>query len=118
MTQWLADENFKEEILDGVWLRLPGAQIVKAKEIGLVSADDLTVLDVAATQQRILLTHDQRTIPDFAYARLVDGQPMPGVVVVPWTMPVGVAVDELELVIGAGTIADLGGKVTRLPIPC
>jgi hypothetical protein len=43
---------------------------------------------------------------------------MPGVVVVPWTMPVGVAVDELELVIGAGTIADLGGKVTRLPIPC
>jgi hypothetical protein len=61
MTQWLADENFKEEILDGVWLRLPGAQIVKAKEIGLVSADDPTVLDVAATQQRILLTHDQRT---------------------------------------------------------
>ena len=43
MTQWLADENFKDEILDGVWLRLPGAQIVKAKEIGLVSADDPTI---------------------------------------------------------------------------
>lgn len=99
------------------WLRLPGAEIVKAKDVGLVSADDPTVLEVAATQQRILLTHDQRTIPDFAYARLVEGLPMPGVVVVPWSMPVSAAVGELELVIGAGTIADLGGKVTRLPMP-
>jgi predicted nuclease of predicted toxin-antitoxin system len=48
--------------------------------MGLSGKDDPTVLAWAASENRILLTHDVATITRFAYDRIVRGLPMPGVI--------------------------------------
>ena len=65
----------------------------------LSAAPDAAVLEWAAGQGRILLTHDRRTIPRFAYARVTAAQPMPGVFLVRDDMSVGEAIDEILLTV-------------------
>jgi hypothetical protein len=47
----------------------------------------------------VLLTHDRKTIPPFAYARVAAGLPMPGVFLVSNDMPIGQAIDELLIAV-------------------
>ena len=47
----------------------------------------------------VLLTHDRKTIPSFAYARVAAGLPMPGVFLVSNDMPIGQAIDELLIAV-------------------
>jgi hypothetical protein len=69
-----------------------------------------------AANDRILLTHDRATIPDFAYARVVAGQPMPGVFVVHDRMPVRQAIDELLLMEACSEQEEWSGLVVYLPL--
>lgn len=85
----LTDENFNHHILRGLKLRAPGLDYVIAQEAGLEGVKDPQVLDWAAKQNRILVTHDIRTIPKYAYERVASGLPMPGVIVVPEDIPIG-----------------------------
>ena len=52
----------------------------------------------AAENDRIVLTHDRATLPNFAFGRVVAGEAMPGVFVINDRMPVGRAIEELVLV--------------------
>jgi predicted nuclease of predicted toxin-antitoxin system len=82
MIRLLSDENFKRSIARGLLLRRPGIDLARVQDVGLLGVADPDILDWAARNDRILLTHDRRTIPDFAFARCDAGQPMPGVFVV------------------------------------
>ncbi|MCU0570466.1 MAG: DUF5615 family PIN-like protein [Oculatellaceae cyanobacterium Prado106] len=77
--------------------RLPDLDIVRIQDVGLLHADDPTILEWAANEQRILLTHDVATITDFAYERVRNGLPMPGVVEVIATASIGQVIDDLYL---------------------
>jgi hypothetical protein len=46
-----------------------------------------------------VLTHDRATMPDFAYARLADGQAMSGVFVLNDRMAVGQAIQEILMIV-------------------
>jgi len=83
----LADQNFNGHSLHGLTRREPSLAIVHVRDVGLAAAPDATVLEWAATQGRVLLTHDRRTIPAFAYARVAAGRPMPGIFLVSDEMP-------------------------------
>jgi predicted nuclease of predicted toxin-antitoxin system len=93
----LADQNFNGHILDGLRRRDPGLDVVHVRDVSLAAAPDPVILDWAATQARVLITHDHRTIPSFAYARVAAGQEMPGVFLVSDDMPTGQAIDEILL---------------------
>jgi hypothetical protein len=47
----------------------------------------------------VLLIHDRKTTPPFAYARVAAGLPMPGVFLVSNDMPIGQAIDELLIAV-------------------
>ena len=98
MLKFLADENFNNDILRGLARRVPELDIVRVQDVGLAGADDPSVLEWAAGQSRVLLTHDVATITHFAYERLVRLEPMPGVFEVPVAMAVGEVIDELVLI--------------------
>ena len=83
---------------------------------GLEEADDPNILEWAAANNRILLTHDRATMPDFAYARIIAGQPMAGVFVVPDRMAVRQALDELLLIEDCSEQAEWTGLVVYLPL--
>jgi Domain of unknown function (DUF5615) len=75
--KFAADENFKSKIIRGLRRRNPWVDIVGVREAGLEGADDPTVLDWAAREGRILITHDIATISSPAYERVLAGLPMP-----------------------------------------
>jgi predicted nuclease of predicted toxin-antitoxin system len=75
--RFLADENFNNDLLRALVRQLPDLDVVRAQDIVVSGADDPTLLAWAAQEGRILLTHDVRTIPRFAYERVRAGQPMP-----------------------------------------
>jgi hypothetical protein len=63
-----------------------------------------------------VLTHDRATMPDYAYQRLVAGEPMPGVFVLDDRLPVRDAIDELLLVCACSEPPEWAGRVVYLPI--
>jgi len=62
----VADEKFKNNILRGLLRRDPSLDIVRIQDVGLTHASDPIVLEWAAQENRVLLTHDRNTITDFA----------------------------------------------------
>jgi predicted nuclease of predicted toxin-antitoxin system len=78
----VSDENFDGNIVRGLLARFPGLDLVRVQDAGLQRAPDPDILEWAASQGRILLTHDWKTVPGFAYDRVAGGEPMPGVLVV------------------------------------
>ena len=83
MPRLLSDENFDNHIVRGLIRRLPTIDLIRVQDVGLGQTDDRTILRWASEQRRILLTHDRRTVPAFALERVTQGEPMPGVFVVP-----------------------------------
>ena len=77
MLRLAADENFNNDIVRGLLRREPGLDIVRIQDVGLSGADDPTVLEWAAQEGRVLLTHDVTTITRHAYERVKAGQSMP-----------------------------------------
>jgi predicted nuclease of predicted toxin-antitoxin system len=63
--RFLADENFKLAIVEGLLLQSPGLDIVRVQDVGLTGLDDPTLLAWAAQEGRILLTHDANRSSNF-----------------------------------------------------
>lgn len=67
--------------------------MLRVSDVGLAAAIDPIVLEWAALEGRVVLSHDINTIPAFAIARVNSGLPMPGVFIVASEMPIGMAID-------------------------
>ena len=100
MPLFVADEGFKWNIVRGIIYRDPTVPIVLVQDVGLGGAADPVILEWAAGEGRVVLTHDKRTMTRDANARLRAGLPMPGVVMVHWSMPIGQAIEGLLEMIG------------------
>lgn len=59
----LIDENFNHRILRGLRLRVPALDVVIVQETAMQGLQDPLLLREAAGLQRILVTHDLKTIP-------------------------------------------------------
>ena len=112
----LVDQNFNEHIVDGLTRRLADLDAVLARHVDLAATADPEVLQWAAQHGRILLTHDRRTIPRFAYQRIEAGEPMPGVFVVNDAMPTTDAIKELALAIQCLAPEECSNLVTFFPL--
>src|SRR5437867_2284069 len=89
-----------EEIVlryDSLQLADVDLDLVRVQDVGLSGAADPDVLQWAAEQGRVLLTHDFDTLIGEAWTRVRVGLPMPGVVAVRQSMATGQAIDGLEL---------------------
>ena|SRR5437763_1151339 len=116
MLRLLADENFNDDIVRGLLRRQADVDIVCVRNVGLAGADDPIILAWAAEHDRIVLTHDRATMPDFAYERVAAGQPMPGIFVFSDRFAVGKAIDEILLAIACTDQAEWSGLVEYLPL--
>jgi|SRR5690606_22931491 len=116
MLAFLADENFNNNIIRGLQQRVPELDIVRVQDVGLSGADDSTVLEWAAQEGRVLLTHDVSTITHFAYERVRNGEPMPGVFEVNTKIAVGAAIEDLLLLAMYSLDGEWEGQVRYLPL--
>ena len=115
MIKFLADENFDNTIVRGLFRRSPEIDIVRVQDVGLLGKDDPTVLEWAAQEGRILLTHDVSTITRYAYERVKQGQKMPGVIEVSTDARVGQVIEDVLLLVECSREGELEGQVQYLP---
>jgi Domain of unknown function (DUF5615) len=114
MLRLLSDENFSGAIVRGLLRRQLDLPIVRVQDVGLSATPDPDILAWAATDERILLTHDIKTVPGFAYDRVRAGLSMPGVFVVNDRMPTGQAIDEILLLALGSYEGEWEGQVLHL----
>src|SRR5262249_32739631 len=106
-----SDEDFDGDVIRGLRRRLPGLDLVRVRDAGLSGALDADVLEWAARENRVLLTHDFDTLIGHAWDRVRAGLPMPGVVAVLQGMPSGRVSGELELFAGASEEGEWANQV-------
>ncbi len=111
----LTDENFNGSILRGLIRRLPELDLIRVQDVGLMNTDDRQILEWAASDGRILLTHDVATITMYAYERVNQGLVMTGVVEVMAEAPIGKIIDDLELFICCSNPEEYEGQVLFIP---
>ena len=116
MLRLLADENFNGSIIRGLVRRKPEIDIVRVQDVGLLEADDHVVLGWAAREGRVLLTHDQATVPKYAYERMEAGLLMPGVFVGDTNLPIQQAINDILLLVECSEDHEWAGQVRYLPL--
>ena len=116
MLSLLIDENLNHRILRGLLRTVPHLDYRLVPDLGLKGAVDPRVLARAAELKRVVLTHDLRTVPKYAYERTKAGLVMPGVVAVPDDLPIGQAIEDLAVVVECAGPADIANLVLYLPL--
>lgn len=61
--RFLTDEDFNMDVTEGLRLLYPQMDVQTVQEVGLLHVPDLQLLLEAQRMDRILLTHDGRTMP-------------------------------------------------------
>ena len=116
MIRFLADEDFDARILRGVERRVPGIDIARVQDVGLRTLGDPRVLEFAAAEGRIVLTHDVATMRVHATARINAGKPMTGVFEISQSLPIGSAIDAIVLVAKCSRDDEWNGMIKYLPL--
>jgi predicted nuclease of predicted toxin-antitoxin system len=117
MLKLAADAGFNGKVFKTLLRREPTLDIVRAQDVGLRTVSDPDILEWAASEGRILVTHDKRTMPDFAYDRVRAGLPMPGVLLIEdQSNHVGDMVEEILLVAHCSEQHEWADQVRWLPI--
>jgi len=88
-----ADNDFNRDIVRGLLRRRREIDFEAGQLHGLT---DRAVLELAAREDRLLVTHDIATIPSL-YASLRGEVELPGVILVPQTFPLRRTIERLDL---------------------
>ena len=116
MLALMSDENFHGNIIRGLRRRRPDLDLVRAQDVGLRGADDPAVLEWAAGEGRVLLTHDVNTMIEHASARVLAGQRMPGLIAVSASLSIRQVIDEVLLIAECSEAEEWEGQIRFLPL--
>lgn len=112
----LLDENFNGKVLRALVQHNPELDIVRAQDIPEIAGKgDPRLLAWAAEQERVLFTHDVRTVTKFAHERIKAGLPMPGVVEVKRLAPIRKIVEDIMILVEASNPDDIENRVVYIP---
>lgn len=109
-------QDFDHDILRGLERRIPDLDYVTAHEAGLSDSPDPKLLEWAASEKRLVITHDQSTMPDHVADLLVSGKSVYGVIIVPQGMPINQAISELELIVCCSDEGEYQDRYLFLPL--
>ncbi len=110
-----ADADLNADILTGVIRREPQVDFQSAQVAGLRHLPAPDVLVFAAEAQRILVTHDLRTMPRH-FANFIQCQDSPGVLIIPQHVPVREAIGALLLLCDASEPEEWTNRIAVLPL--
>ena len=110
-----ADADLNQTIVAGVLRREPTIDFQTANVANLTSLNDLQVLALAAQSGRVLVSHDQRTMP-LNFAELVATQTSSGVIIVLQSLPVSEAIDNLIKIWQTSEAEEWANRIAYLPM--
>jgi len=110
-----ADADLNQIIVSAVVRRFPEIDFRTATGAGLAGLNDAEVLALAAHDGRVLVTHDQTTMPRF-FGEFIRSTPSPGLIVVAQSLAVREVVDALILVWAVTQPEEWTNRIVYLPI--
>jgi hypothetical protein len=113
--RFLADADLDFAIVEGVRRREPSVDFKSANEAGLEGLADADVLELAAAERRILVSHDTSTISVHFAARLRSGLRSPGVLLAFQSSPVADIVESLLVIWSVSSESDWADQIHYLP---
>lgn len=116
MLKFLADENFNNNVVRALLRRQSDLDIFRVQDIGLSGADDETVLEFAALENRLLLTHDVKTITKYAYQMMENGEKVSGIIELVRAIPIATAVEDILLIAECSSENEWDNQIIYLPL--
>jgi hypothetical protein len=111
-----ADNDLKRIIVDATLRREPSIDFQTAQAARLDDLDDEAVLRRAASQARILVSHDKRTMPKALASFVASGGMNPGVLlVIPQHAPIREVVEALILIWADDRANDWTNLIAQIP---
>ena len=110
-----ADNDLKRAIVNGVKRRQPAIDFQTAVEVQLDGLPDEEVLRLAASEGRILVSHDRRTMP-VHFADFITTQQSAGVILIEQRLSLREAIDELLLIWEASTAEEWINRLEFIPL--
>lgn len=114
--RFLADNDLMDQIVLGVQRREPVLPITRLRDVGLEQAPDVVVLEYAAREGAIVVTHDVNTMTAAAVARIEAGREMAGLLLVHQQSPVSTTIDDLIMIWIASDAEEWTNQIRFLPI--
>jgi hypothetical protein len=116
MIRFIADEDFNGRIVRGLLLRNRNLDLVRVQDAGLSGASDEKLLEWATDNNRIVLTHDIRSMPRHVTDRLNGGLSVPGVLIVDDLAPIGICIEELLIIDECSTADEWRNVILYVPM--
>lgn len=113
--RYQADNDLNQIIVKAVIRLEPAIDFKTSHAAGLPGLDDLAVLARAASDGRILVSHDLKTMPGH-FATFVQSAVSPGVLIVPQGTPISTAADDLLLIWLVDEAQDWINRIRILPL--
>ena len=110
-----ADADLNEDIVSGVLRRVPEIDFKTATEAGLEGIVDEKVLLLASLDERVLVTHDRRTMPTH-FAKFIEDRHCPGVLIVSKKMEISAVISELLLIWTIADADEFANSIRFLPL--
>lgn len=114
--RFLADENFNGRVVAALRRERPDLDLIRAQDTELLGRPDEEVLELAARDGRVVLTHDISTMVGYAWDRVGAGLPMAGVVAVRLEIPIGSVLADLLSLMAQSSMEDMNAKVLYFPL--
>ncbi len=114
--RFLMDKNVEPAIIGGVRLKRPQADLLSAVEAGTLGMLDPQLLAFAADHDRILVTHDQRTMLGHFATFLMSGRHSPGVMMLPDRLSIGESIGALLLILDASLHGEWQDRLIQVPL--
>lgn len=110
-----ADADLNEDIVKGVVRREPLLEFRTANSAALQFRSDQEVLEIAATENRVLVSHDWKTMPRH-FAAFITKRQSPGLIIIPQKLDVLTAIENMHLIWWATEPGDWLNRLLRLPL--
>ncbi len=92
-----ADEDLNQSIINAVLRMKSEINFITAFDAGMKGFTDLQVLELCAKEQRVLVRHDYRTMPNY-FAEFITKHTSYGVVIVPKKLSVAEVAENIILI--------------------
>ncbi len=110
-----ADADLNEDIVTGVLRREPSIDFRTATSAGLRGLTDLQVLEFAATEGRVLVSHDRKTMPR-AFAKFIVVRHSPGLILISQKADLLLAIESVLLAWIASEPEEWINQIVSLPL--
>jgi hypothetical protein len=111
-----ADNDLRASIRTGVLRHEPAIDFQSAHAANLDSTRDPEVLRLAAAQGRILISHDENSMPGHFRDFLDGGTHSPGVLMAPQGAPTGAVIESILLIWVASEADEWVDRIVWLPL--